>query len=206
MSRLWPVPQPISRMRASAGQRDLALDQVGQDVAPGAVPPVALVELGHPVVDDALHQPNTQWRLSAKVTRGVTNSIGSTGHQVGPSSMRLGQHADEQGVEAEADQRDDEEAAGALRRIVAAAMAAEADPAVQDIAERHRHQIAEQVGEQWRDAELGRRRRNRRRRRAPVTNPPTMPNRINCPTIAVRSARSPRLPSLSPACPLADSD
>ena len=42
-----------------ARQRDLAFDQVGEDVAPRAIPPVRAVMLRHPVVDDALHQRKT---------------------------------------------------------------------------------------------------------------------------------------------------
>ena len=73
------MPQPISRIRASGRRRDLAADQRGEDLAPRAVPPVALVELGHLLVDDALHQRKTHCRLSTKVTAGVTNSIGTIG-------------------------------------------------------------------------------------------------------------------------------
>ena len=56
IGRLWPVPQPISRIARLVGQADLARDQLGEDVAPGPIPPVAAVELRHPVVDDPLHQ------------------------------------------------------------------------------------------------------------------------------------------------------
>ena len=65
-------------------QMRLAADQVGEDLAAGAIPPVAVVELGHLLVDDALHQRNTSWRLSAKVASGVTKIAGTSGHQVGP--------------------------------------------------------------------------------------------------------------------------
>src|SRR5690242_21125665 len=41
--------------------------------------PMALVQLRHLLVDDALHQRKTHWRLSVKVTTGVTNSIGTIG-------------------------------------------------------------------------------------------------------------------------------
>jgi len=34
-------------------------DQVGDDLAPRAIPPVALVQFRHLLIDDALHQPNT---------------------------------------------------------------------------------------------------------------------------------------------------
>ena len=79
IGRLWPVPQPISRMRASSAVGDPAADQLGEDLAAGAIPPVTLVELRHLVVDDALHQRKTHCRLSAKVTTGVTKSIGTIG-------------------------------------------------------------------------------------------------------------------------------
>jgi len=40
-----------------------AADQVGDDLAPCAIPPVALVQLGHLLIDHTLHQPNTHCRL-----------------------------------------------------------------------------------------------------------------------------------------------
>jgi len=40
-----------------------AADEVGEDLAAGAVPPVLLVEFGHFPIGEALHQPNTHWRL-----------------------------------------------------------------------------------------------------------------------------------------------
>ena len=78
------MPQPISRICGVRRRLRLAADQVGDDVAPGAVPPVAVVELGHLLVNDTLHQRNTSWRLSTKVASGVTKIAGTSGHQVGP--------------------------------------------------------------------------------------------------------------------------
>ena len=40
-------------------RRRFTTDQLGEHFAPRAVPPMALIELGHLPVDDALHQPNT---------------------------------------------------------------------------------------------------------------------------------------------------
>src|SRR5205085_9701784 len=66
------------------GERDLAPDEILEDPAPGAVPPVEAVQFGHAVVHHAFHQPNTQYRLSAKVAKGVISTAGTSGHQVGP--------------------------------------------------------------------------------------------------------------------------
>src|SRR3569623_455776 len=60
-------------------RRCLAADQLGENAAPCPVPPVALVKLRHLLVDDTLHQRKTHWRLSVKVTAGVTNTIGTIG-------------------------------------------------------------------------------------------------------------------------------
>src|SRR5205085_10881480 len=68
-------------------QPDAPPDQPVEDVAAGDVPPVPLVQLRHIVVNAALHQANTQRRLSEKVTSGVTNRIGMSGHHQGPASM-----------------------------------------------------------------------------------------------------------------------
>ena len=68
------------------GKADLAPDQLAKDVPSCPIPPVTFVQLGHPVVDDPLHQAKTHCRLREKVASGVTNTIGMTGHQVGPSS------------------------------------------------------------------------------------------------------------------------
>ena len=65
---------------------DPPFDQGRKDVAPRDVPPVDLVDPRHLVVDFALHQANTHWRLREKVTIGVTNTIGMTDHQTGPPS------------------------------------------------------------------------------------------------------------------------
>ena len=78
------MPQPISRIARVGGRLRFAADQVGEDLAARAIPPVALVELGHLLVDDALHQRKTHCRLSAKVASGVTKIAGISGHQVGP--------------------------------------------------------------------------------------------------------------------------
>ena len=66
------------------GGPNLAADEVRDDFAPGAVPPVPVVELGHLPVDRTLHQRNTSWRLSTKVASGVMVTAGTSGHQVGP--------------------------------------------------------------------------------------------------------------------------
>src|SRR5205085_6656496 len=65
-------------------QLRFAADQVGEDSAACPVPPMAVVELGHLLVDDAFHQRNTSCLLSAKVASGVTKIAGTNGHQVGP--------------------------------------------------------------------------------------------------------------------------
>jgi len=45
---------------ARLGRRlHFAPDEVGEHLAPGAVPPVAVVQLGHLAIDAALHQPKT---------------------------------------------------------------------------------------------------------------------------------------------------
>src|SRR5438270_2535699 len=62
----------------------LTPDQLREDAAAGSIPPVAVVELGHLLVNDAFHQRNTSCLLSAKVASGVTKMAGISGHQVGP--------------------------------------------------------------------------------------------------------------------------
>ena len=104
-------------MRASVGQGDPPPDQPVENVAAGDIPPMPLVQLRHIVVDAAVHQANTHQRLSAKVSNGVTNRIGITGHQVGPAEL-LDQQPDEQLVGEEADDVDGEEAGGPRRGIV----------------------------------------------------------------------------------------
>src|SRR5689334_3291911 len=47
------------------GRHCVAADQIGEHLAARSIPPMALVELGHLTIDDALHQPNTHWRLRA---------------------------------------------------------------------------------------------------------------------------------------------
>src|SRR3954454_10714503 len=69
------------RARRRAG---LEADQLGQDFAPPAIPPVAVVELGHLLIDDPFHQRKTSCRLSRKVASGVTKIAGIRGHHVGP--------------------------------------------------------------------------------------------------------------------------
>src|SRR5207237_3104910 len=69
------------------GQPDAPPDQAVENVAPGHIPPMLLVQLRHIVVDAAVHQANTQKRLSEKVTSGVTNRMGMSGHHHGPASM-----------------------------------------------------------------------------------------------------------------------
>src|SRR5579864_2809593 len=66
------------------GQVRLTADQLSNDLAPRAVPPMSVVELGHLRVNDALHQRNTIWLLSPKVASGVTKIAGINGHPVGP--------------------------------------------------------------------------------------------------------------------------
>jgi hypothetical protein len=61
------------------GGQPLAPDEVGEDRAAPAVPPMAFVMLRHMVVDQLFHQRNTQWRLRTNVTAGVTNTIGTIG-------------------------------------------------------------------------------------------------------------------------------
>ncbi len=80
------MPQPISRMRALAWRLREAADQRRKDLAPCAIPPVALVQLRHLIIDDPFHQRKTHCRLSAKVASGVTKIAGISGHQVGPCS------------------------------------------------------------------------------------------------------------------------
>jgi len=60
------------------------IDERSEHLPTRPVPPVALVELRHLIVDDALHQRKTSWRLSMKVASGVTKMAGTRGHQVGP--------------------------------------------------------------------------------------------------------------------------
>ena len=55
----------LEQLCAGARPR-LAPDQRRQHFAPRPVPPVTLVELGHLLVDDPLHQRKTQWRLSSE--------------------------------------------------------------------------------------------------------------------------------------------
>jgi len=70
---------------AGIGSRvNLAADELGEDSAARPVPPMAVVELGHLLVDDAFHQRNTNCLFRAKVARGVTKIAGMSGHQVGP--------------------------------------------------------------------------------------------------------------------------
>src|SRR5438270_9602224 len=80
------VSGPAADLQDSRSGRQLRLpaDQVGEDPAARAVPPVAVVELGHLLVDDAFHQRNTNCLFSAKVASGVTKTAGMSGHHVGP--------------------------------------------------------------------------------------------------------------------------
>src|SRR5579884_2760578 len=68
----------------SRGWPDQAPDQGREHLAASPVPPVAVVELSHAIVDDAFHQPKTSWRLRPKVASGVIKIAGISGHQVGP--------------------------------------------------------------------------------------------------------------------------
>ena len=141
------------------GQRDAPPDQPVENVAAGDIPPMLLVELRHIVVDAAVHQANTQKRLSEKVTSGVTNRIGMSGHQARAGKhVRTGEDEDEDGVETEADQAHDEEARRCVRAALSrAAMVPEAPAAVQDIARDHRDEIAGEIGDlRGHDPELGR--------------------------------------------------
>src|SRR4051794_28107688 len=70
-------PRPLRQPR-------LAADQLGENSAARPVPPVAVVELGHLLVDDAFHQRNTNCLFRAKVASGVMKIAGISGHQVGP--------------------------------------------------------------------------------------------------------------------------
>ena len=45
-------------------RRDFAADELGEDLAARAIPPMPLVELGHFPIDEAFHQPNTHCRLN----------------------------------------------------------------------------------------------------------------------------------------------
>src|SRR5437762_2188210 len=61
-----------------------AADQLGEDAAARTIPPVTIVQLGHLLIDDALHQRNTNCLLRAKVASGVTKIAGISGHHAGP--------------------------------------------------------------------------------------------------------------------------
>ena len=60
------VPGPAADLENAPAWRwsGFAPYEVGEHLPASAVPPVALVELGHLAVDAALHQPNTHCRLS----------------------------------------------------------------------------------------------------------------------------------------------
>jgi hypothetical protein len=98
---------------------------------------VALVELGHAVVDLPFHQPNTHQRLSAKVTNGVTSTAGTSGHQVGPC-IRSTAIQVKPGVHQHARGLDRQELRLGLA-ILGPLMTLEAPPAVEKEADRHRH-------------------------------------------------------------------
>ena len=207
IGRLWPVPQPTSRIARLVGQADPPLDQVAKDVAPRPIPPVTLVELGHPVVDD--RAPSAEHPLP------VEREGDQRGHEHHRDDRPPGRPveaarsaADAQAVEAEADQRDDEEA----RRCAAPALSRLPWPrkltaAVQDIAERHRDEHS-RAG--WRAA--ARRREGRRHpidadaehgdEAADQAEPDELAEqRLESRRDAPCSASPP-----PPACPLADSD
>jgi hypothetical protein len=138
IARLWPVPQPISRMRAPGGGLIAAPDQVGEDVAPrhGTTSGGHLVELRHLLfVDDALHQREHPLAVEREGhERASRTASGRSATRPGRAAAE--QEPDPEAVESEADQRHDERSGRcAIRHCRARAMAAEAPPAVQDIAE-----------------------------------------------------------------------
>ena len=94
-------PQPISRMCALGGGCASRRISVGDDLAPRTVPPVALVELGHLLVDDALHQRKTSWRLSSE-GRERSDEDRRDQRPPGRAVQRPGQHPGENLVEEEA--------------------------------------------------------------------------------------------------------
>jgi len=67
-------------------------DEIGDDLAARAIPPVTVIELGHLLINNTFHQRKTSWRLRRKVASGVTKIAGTSGHQVGPWSGPVSTH------------------------------------------------------------------------------------------------------------------
>src|SRR6476646_2469796 len=67
-------------------------DEIGDDLAARAIPPVAVIELGHLLINNTFHQRKTSWRLRRKVASGVTKIAGTSGHHVGPWSGPVSTH------------------------------------------------------------------------------------------------------------------
>ena len=112
------------------GRLRFALDQVGDDPAARPIPPMTVVELGHLLVNDALHQRKTQLAIEGE-GRQRRHEDRRDQRPPGRAVQRAGEEPGEGSLRKKPDQLDEEEL-DLQPMVLSRAVAAEAPTAVED--------------------------------------------------------------------------